>query len=303
MKQTKRRPGRMMLPLLVAAGLAGCTGQSTESASSAAQGTPGWRSGMAIQIYSFHDDLKRDLPGTLRRIKALGFDNVETFPLGGVTPTELRAALDAAGLRAVSAHMPWDRIKNDLPGVIADARILGVEQFGPGSINLFDGKGFRNLTLADADSIGADLTRACAAASAAGLRVFVHTHGNEFPDIGGTTPLERMSQVANNCFDIEADIYWVKWGGVDPVAFVRQYGKRVSSLHIKDMGAGAIGAEPGKIAKSQFPIAGRGIIDLPGLMRASREAGVRWYIVEDESDDPAGQIPHSLVYLDSIAVD
>ena len=291
----------MMLPFLAAAaaGLAGCA-TMTDGDATSGQAAPAWRSGMAIQLYSFHEDLGRDLPGTLARIKALGFDRVETYAIAGVSPTELRAALDAAGLDAVSAHMPWDRIKSDPAGVVADARILGVEQFGPGSINLFDGRGFRNMTLADAEAAGAELAEACAIAEQAGLKVFIHTHGNEFPEIDGTTPLDRMLQTANGCFGIEADIYWVKWGGVDPADFIRRYGSRVTSLHVKDMGAGAIGVEPGRISKKQFPIAGQGIINMPEVMRASREAGVRWYIIEDESDDPEGQIPHSLAYLDEL---
>ena len=297
---TRRR--RTMLPLLAAAAvIAGCAAPAAEEAAIAPPAAPAWRSGMAIQLYSFHQDLGRDLAGTLQRIKALGFDRVETYPVAGVTPAQLRAALDAAELKAVSAHMPWDRIKSDPEGVVADAKILGVEQFGPGSINLFDGKGFRNLTLADAEDAGAELSEACAAAREAGMRVFIHTHGNEFPEIAGTTPLDRMISASGGCFDIEADIYWVKWGGEDPAEFIRRYGSRVSSLHVKDMGAGAAGVEPGRIGKNEFPIAGQGVIDMPAVMRASREAGVRWYIVEDESADPAAQIPHSLVYLDGLA--
>jgi sugar phosphate isomerase/epimerase len=303
MTATASRLRRLLLPLLAgaaAAALPGCA--TTETAATAPAHSP-WRGGMAIQLYSFHQDLDRDLAGTLKRIKALGFDRVETYPVANLSAAQLRAALDAAGLKAVSAHLPWDRIRTDLPGVIADAKTLGVEQFGPGSINLFDGRGFRNLSLADAEEAGRTLKQACAAARDAGLRVFIHTHGNEFPAIKGTTPLERMSRTADNCFDIEADLTWVKWAGTDPAALIRQYGARVTSLHLKDVTQAAIGQEPGKIDPKNFPIIGLGTIDWPAVMRASAAAGVRHYIIEDESADPAGQIPHSLEYLDSIAGD
>ncbi len=295
-----RRPRlrTLLLPLLgiAAIGLSGCA--TTEGP--AAEGTSSWRSGLAIQLYSFHTDLDRDLPGTLRRIKALGFDRVETYPVEGVSAARLRAALDAAGLRAVSAHLPWDRIKTDLPGVIADAQILGVEQFGPGSINLFGGRAFRSMTLAEAEEAGETLKQACRAAGAAGMRVFIHTHGNEFARIGDTTPLDRMSRTAGNCFDIEADLTWVKWSGTDPAAFIRQYGSRVTSLHLKDISQSAVGKEQGQIDPANFPILGRGSIDWPAVMRASAAAGVRHYIIEDESADPAAQIPHSLTYLSGL---
>jgi sugar phosphate isomerase/epimerase len=300
MTPTASRLRLTLMPQLLAAAAAisACTPVAEGPSTASSTAAPAWRSGMAIQLYSFHNDLDRDLAGTLARIKALGFDRVETYPIANVTPAQLRAALDAAGLKAVSAHMPWDRIKSDPAGVVADVKILGAEQFGPGSINLFDGRAFRNMTLEDAEAAGRELAEACAVARDAGLRVFIHTHGNEFPNIGGTTPLDRMLATANNCFDIEADIYWVKWGGAEPVDLIRRYGSRVTSLHIKDMGANAVGAE---IGEGGFPIAGRGILDMAGIMKASSEAGVRWYIIEDESADPAGQIPHSLAYLDSIA--
>jgi sugar phosphate isomerase/epimerase len=262
--------------------------------------SPSWRSGMAIQLYSFHRDLERDLPGTLWRIKALGFDRVETYPVANVSARELRVALDAAGLDAISAHMPWDRIKSDVAGVIADARVLGVDQFGPGSINLFDGKPFRLMTLGEADEAGAHLKRACAAARSANMRIFIHTHGNEFTRAGDSTPLDRMLKSAGNCFDTQADISWVKWAGANPAAFIRRYGAKVTSLHVKDIAATAVGREFGSFGPESFTIVGQGAVDWADVMRAARASNVRYYIVEDESADPAQQIPHSLKHLDEI---
>ena len=300
MTHTTKTFRRFLAAAIGAALLAGCNQAASEENGAAAAAAPAWRSGMAIQLYSFHKDLGQDLDGTLARIKQLGFDKVETYPVEGLTPAELRAALDRAGLKAVSAHLPWDRIKTDLPGVVADAKTLGVEQFGPGSINLWDGKGFRNLSLADAEEAGEALKKACAAASEAGMRVFIHTHGNETAEVEGTTPLDRMSQVSNNCFDIEADVFWVKWAGGDPAAFIRRHGKRVTSLHLKDIGQSGLGKPQDQLPPEAFTVLGKGTIDWPAVMEASRAAGVRHDIIEDESPNPAGQIPSSLAYLDSV---
>ncbi|MFN3389627.1 MAG: sugar phosphate isomerase/epimerase family protein, partial [Allosphingosinicella sp.] len=162
-------------------------------------------------------------------------------------------------------------------------------------------RGFRNMSLADAEAAGRALKAACAAAAAAGMRVFIHTHGNEFAPVGGTTPLERMSEASDSCFDIEADIFWVKWAGEDPAAFIRRYGSRVTSLHLKDIGAAGLGKPQDKLPPESFTILGQGSVDWPAVMAASRAAGVRHYIIEDESADPARQIPPSIAYLDSIA--
>lgn len=275
--------------------IAGCVSTPAPSASS----SPHWRERMAIQLWTFRSDLERDLPGTLERIKALGFDRVETYPVKDVSSAQLRAALDQAGLDAVSAHMPWDRIKSDIAGVIADARMLGVDQFGPGSINLFDGRPFRVMTVDDAVEAGAHLKRACAAARSANMRVFIHTHGNEFAGSGDSAPLDRMQRSADDCFDIQADIGWIKWAGADPAVFLRRYRAKVTSLHVKDIAAAAIGRELGSFGPESFPVVGQGSVDWPRLMRAARQSSVRYFVIEDESRDPAMQIPRSLQYLDN----
>ena len=287
---------RWLAALVAVALAAGCVAASAQRE----HPSTAWRSGIAVQLWSFHGDLERDVPGTLRRIKALGFDRVETYPIQGLSAGQLRAALDAAGLAAVSAHMPWDRIRTDLDGVIADARVLGVDQFGPGSINLFDGRPFRPMSLAEAEREGAHLRRACAVAGSAGMRVFIHTHGNELGPGGDTAPLDRMLQSAGKCFDIQVDVTWLKWAGVDPAAFIRRYGSRVTSLHVKDIAPEALGRPFGSFGPESFPVLGQGAIDWPEVMQAARASATRHYIIEDESEHPVEQIPRSMEYLDKV---
>ena len=98
----------------------------------------------------------------------------------------------------------------------------------------------------------------------ANMRIFVHTHGNEFTPAGDSKPLDRMLQSAGHCFDIEADIAWVKWAGADPAAFIRHYGAKVTSLHVKDIAAPAIGREFGSFGPESFTILGEGSVDWPG---------------------------------------
>ena len=300
-RAASNRIGKTMLAVALGLAAAACTTGTAEGPGAGAAAAPAWRSGMAIQLYTFHHDLERDLPGTLARVKALGFDRVETYSVPGVSAVQLRAALDAAGLRAVSAHMPFSRMEKDIAGVIADVKTLGAEQFGPGSIWLYDTSERRPLTLAEAERAGGILARACEAARPANLRVFIHTHGNEFAPVDGTTPLDRMLQAAGGCFDIEADIFWIQAAGVEPAELIWRHGSRVTSLHLKDMARGAVMPNQFTAPPEASAVLGQGKIDLPAVIRESRAAGVRHYIIEDESRDPAGQIPASLAYLDSLA--
>jgi sugar phosphate isomerase/epimerase len=256
------------------------------------------RDGLAVQLWSFNQKLdgapstipKLDVPAALAQAKALGFTQVETVAVPGYSPRQLRAALDRAGMRAVSALIDYERVRDDLPGAIAEARALGVRQFGIPAIKIFGPAGYNLLTIADTEEAGTALGRACRAAEAAGLRVFLHIHGNELHQLDGRTALDRIIDRAGGCFDIQADIYWIRSSGEDPAAFISRYGTKITSLHLKDW-------KPPVDMKPVFVPLGQGDLDLPGILAAARAAGVRHYIVEDESGEPRSAISQSLRYL------
>ena len=77
---------------------------------------------LSVQLYSVRDAVAEDLPGTLARLAAMGLAHVEPYDLGD--PAALRAALDAAGLDAPSAHARLDG--DDLERVLDAAATVGV---------------------------------------------------------------------------------------------------------------------------------------------------------------------------------
>ncbi|HEU4926423.1 MAG TPA: hypothetical protein VFT24_05210, partial [Vicinamibacterales bacterium] len=79
---------------------------------------------VGVQMWSFREYLPKDLPGTLAKVRAMGFREVEGAGLWKRTVGELRAALDAAGLRCQSAHMGFERLRDDSAGAFAEAKAL-----------------------------------------------------------------------------------------------------------------------------------------------------------------------------------
>jgi sugar phosphate isomerase/epimerase len=41
-------------------------------------------------------------------------------------------------------------------------------------------------------------------------------------------------------------------------------------------------------------------MDWPGILKAARKAGVKWYFIEDESPTSVQQIPQSLRFLEQV---
>src|ERR1700735_5199822 len=61
---------------------------------------------LGLQLDSVRNVLPKDYEGTLRQIAALGYREVEAAGFFGRSPSEVKQAMDHAGLRCVSAHYP-----------------------------------------------------------------------------------------------------------------------------------------------------------------------------------------------------
>ena len=59
---------------------------------------------LGVQLYSVRDDAAKDIEGTLKAVKAMGYDGVELAGLYGKTPEELKALAESVGLEIISAH-------------------------------------------------------------------------------------------------------------------------------------------------------------------------------------------------------
>src|SRR5262245_51674255 len=85
---------------------------------------------LGLQLYSLRDQFKKDVPGTLAKVKELGFTQVELAGTYGKSPEEFNALLKANGLKAVAGHFGYDQFKNDPEAVAKEAKALGLEYAG-----------------------------------------------------------------------------------------------------------------------------------------------------------------------------
>jgi hypothetical protein len=138
---------------------------------------------VGLQLWSLREYLPKDLRGSLAKVRAMGFREVEGAGLWGHTAADLRAALDAAGLRCRSAHMGFERLRDDLRGALAEAKAVGANSVVCPWI-----PHDKVFTRDSATSAAAAFNKFGAAAAAAGLRFAYHCHGYEFvPAPGGST--------------------------------------------------------------------------------------------------------------------
>ena len=108
---------------------------------------------------------------------------------------------------------------------------------------------------------------------ARGVSLWVHNGG---PEIAArverqgrqVTVLEAILEEAGQALGAQVDTGWVLAGGIDPAQFLQRLGDRVKSLHFKDMAPGFEKLS----GASRFAVLGRGVTDIPGVLRAAPES-------------------------------
>ncbi len=248
---------------------------------------------LGIQLWSLREQAKLNPVAALDLARDYHFALVETAGTGSMTTVAYAEALKQRGLKAVAAHMPYERLKADLAAVISEAKTLGatyvVIPWLPNEEGIFDAEAIAK----EFDTWGAQLR-------AAGLKFGYHPHGYEFrPMEGGGTRFDILiakTKPENVC--LEMDVFWVAHAGIDPVALLKKFPDRWRLLHVKDMRRGVVtGIHTGRAPATDKVAVGQGQFDWPAILRAAEKAGVEYYFLEDEGIAPLEHIPASLVYL------
>jgi sugar phosphate isomerase/epimerase len=255
---------------------------------------------LGVQLWSFRDAFKSDVPGTLRRVRALGLREVELAGTYGMSAQQFRQALDSAGLNATSMHVGYERLRDSLPAVLAESKALGVKYVGTAWIPHPDGP----ITVALARQAAADFDRWAKAARAEGLQFFYHVHGYEFkPGADGVLPMDvLMRETDPEAMKFEMDVFWASLPGNDPAALLRKYPGRWKLMHIKDMKKGvATGVHTGSANPDSTEVpTGTGQTDYRAVLRAAKEVGVERYYLEDETARPFETVPVSIRWLETV---
>lgn len=237
---------------------------------------------LAVQLYAFSKEvIETDLPRVLAELKAVGYDAVEGFP-GPFR--DYRAELDRLGMRFAAPHVS--------PAALAEpARLLdylktmgSVDVCSSGPID-WNGRSYDDFcaTCEFLNSRGRMLR-------AAGIHLHYHNHEFEFlPVRGSMTAMDLLLQNLDaGAVDLCFDAGWAWRAGVDPAAFLRAHGARVSYVHLRDF-AGTVSVA-----------LGQGGLALPEVMAAARELpALRWLVVEQDpvSAQPVRDLATSRRYL------
>lgn len=80
---------------------------------------------IGVQLYTVRDAMKTDVPGTLAKVAAIGYKEMEFAGYFGQTPNDISALLKKSGLTSPSSHVGYDIIESHLPETLETAHTIG----------------------------------------------------------------------------------------------------------------------------------------------------------------------------------
>lgn len=226
---------------------------------------------VGLEMYSVRTELQKDLEGTIRKVAALGFVDMEFYgPYYSWTPAkakEVRNLLDELHVTCLSTHNGLASFRPegiqkaiDLNGILGSRFVVLAT---PGTIRDLDGwKRAAEM-----------LTKAAERFAAANLRAGCHNDSMEFEPIGGQRPMDILASNTPRSVMLQLDVGHCVASGGDPVAFINDHPGRIRSLHLKDWSP-----------KLQWEtLLGDGVVQWKKVFDAAETTGgVEFYLIEHE---------------------
>jgi sugar phosphate isomerase/epimerase len=248
-------------------------------------------SAVGIQLYSLRDDARRDLEATLGQIAGMGYKTIEM--LGsmnnfGMPIPQLRQILDRNGLRAVSTHVGGNAL-DAMDRTLDEAASLGHEYVIVASLPI---QGQR--TLDDYRRWADRFNEAGRQARARNIWIGFHNHANDLLPIDGTVPYDLlMDRTDPSVTRMQLDTGNTAMASRDPFEYMRKYGPRYWSFHIKDV--------PALGAKADTEL-GKGVIDFRRLFATIENIDQKHMFVEQETypGAPADSLRRDYQYISTL---
>jgi sugar phosphate isomerase/epimerase len=249
---------------------------------------------LSVQLYTVREQFKTDIPGTLKKVRDIGFDHVETaFWPDAISLQQAAKYIRDAGLAVSSCHI-------EIP--VGDKKQVMLDTAKAYNCKKMIWHGWpedkRYSSLEGTMELVGIYNESAKIAKANGLSFGLHNHWWEYRNkVGGRYVYEVLLENVDPDIFFEVDTYWVKVAGQDPAAIVKKMGSRAQFLHIKD---GPAKWNENLALDNPDPMTpvGQGTQDFPAVVKAA-DGNTEWMIVEMDktSMDVFEALKESYAYL------
>ena len=224
---------------------------------------------VGLQLYSIREQCKKDLPGMLAAVSKMGYKGVEFAGYYDHSAKDLRKMLDDNGLVCCGTHTPYDSVQpGKVKATVEFNQTIGnkylIVPWMTGKTKeewLAKAKEFNEIN----EKVKGDK-----------MVVGYHAHAHDFDKFDGETAWDLFFGNTKAEVVMQLDTSNCMAGGANPVAVLKKYPGRATTIHLKAHGGGP------------EAVIGEDKVDWKDVFSFCEGPGkTEWYIVEHESSkDP-----------------
>jgi sugar phosphate isomerase/epimerase len=280
---------------------------------------------IGIQLYTLSNLMSEDAKGTLQKVAAIGYKELETAATQkgyyyGYKPKELAAMIKDMGMHWRSHHVmgaPFDpsRFQNrqannqdtararqmaerfkamaSLPTLKNDYQKLA-DEAAEGGLGYLVCASIPVGTLDQIKSAAEVFNKAGEACKKNGVQFAYHNHTTEFDQTEGVRPFDYiLSNTGKDLVKMELDLAWATKANQDPLELFKQHPDRFPLWHVKDLD---------KTTKNPTAV-GSGYIDFKRIFDHAKDSGMKYFFVEqDAAPQPIENVTTSYNNLKKLSV-
>ncbi len=217
---------------------------------------------IGAQLIVWGKRIDTDLSKVLDEVAELGYTGVEMSAIPLAKHPDPRAFFASRNLGLIGLHMGV----GDLKLVDTALKLLRKVE---GRYLLFSGAGGKGNTEQEYRQNSKFLQDVGKRAKKHDVKVCYHNHAKEI--INNAMGMRIVCEETDpELVSLCVDTFWVQYGGLSPVDFIRENLSRVAYLHLKDM------------KDREFVELGQGIIDFPAVMKVVEPIILEWAVVEQD---------------------
>jgi len=247
---------------------------------------------IGIQLYTLRNQVKEDFTGTLQKIADIGYNAIEAAGYAdgkfyGYFPKEYKKITEDMGLIPQSTHTAVN-IEN-IDKVIEDTLEAGMSYLVLPYLSED-----KRRTIDEYKKTAEEFNKIGERCKNSGLQFAYHNHAFEFEKMNGIIPYDILLEQTDPEFvTMQLDLYWMVYGGYEPIYYFGKYPGRFGLWHVKDMD---------NTEKRESTEIGKGIIDFEKIFADKERAGMKYFYLEQEyfKIPPFESIAISYNYLNNL---
>lgn len=244
-----------------------------------------------LQTYTIRKYQKKDIEAAYQPLAEMGIFNLEIARIDFTKENAIRIKelTDKYGLCPSAIQVKPKQVFSEVEKIVEFCKITGCKNVVISMLPFECILGAEEKFYAFVDT----LDRQFEIYKSHGITLAYHHHNWEYVKLSNGK--SRMAELISKTEKIRFvhDTYWTARCGIDPALQIKEFGKRLLGIHLRDM-----------TFKKRFldvlphdTSVGEGVIDFKRVLSAAKAIGCEYTVIEQKTDIPYEDIKRSLDYL------